>query len=65
MGYDPLSKRRKNVQEVSSHILPRDESAVKLTQATIHGLILSSGKSEAIYFDDDLPGFGLRLRAGG
>ena len=38
---------------------------MKLTQATVHGLILTSGKSEAIYFDDDLPGFGLRLRAGG
>jgi integrase len=38
---------------------------VKLTQATIQRLALPKGKAEAIYFDDDLPGFGLRLRSGG
>jgi integrase len=38
---------------------------VKLTQAKIEGIELPSGKSEAIVFDDDLPGFGLRLREGG
>jgi hypothetical protein len=26
---------------------------------------LQLGKSEAIFFDDDIPGFGLRVRAGG
>jgi len=26
---------------------------------------LPAGKSEAIFFDDDIPGFGLRLRAQG
>jgi integrase len=38
---------------------------VKLTQATIQRLALPADKAEAIYFDNDLPGFGLRLRAGG
>jgi integrase len=38
---------------------------VNLTQAKIQGLELPAGKTEAIFFDDDLPGFGLRLRDGG
>jgi integrase len=38
---------------------------MKLTQASIERLALPTGKSEAIIFDDDVPGFGLRLRAGG
>jgi integrase len=38
---------------------------MKLTQASIEQLALPAGKSEAIIFDDDVPGFGLRLRAGG
>jgi integrase len=38
---------------------------MKLTQASIERLALPAGKSEAIIFDDDVPGFGLRLRAGG
>src|SRR5262249_58669487 len=38
---------------------------MKLTQANIDRATLPAGKSEAIFFDDELPGFGLRLRAGG
>jgi integrase len=38
---------------------------MKLTQTGIPRLALPAGKSEAIFFDDDVPGFGLRLRAGG
>jgi integrase len=38
---------------------------MKLTQANIARLNLPPGKSDTIYFDDDMPGFGLRLRAGG
>jgi integrase len=38
---------------------------MKLTKASIERLTLPAGKSEAILFDDDMPGFGLRLRAGG
>jgi integrase len=38
---------------------------MKLTQATIGRLSLPHGKTDAIFFDDDDPGFGLRIRAGG
>lgn len=38
---------------------------MKLTQRTVDTLDLPKGKSEAIIFDEDLPGFGLRMRAGG
>jgi integrase len=38
---------------------------VRLTDKTITGLTIPQGKSELLVFDDDLPGFGLRLRAGG
>jgi integrase len=38
---------------------------MKLTQKTIVALALPDGRAEAIHFDDDLPGFGLRIRAGG
>jgi integrase len=63
----PLTVRRTSKHEVSSHGLPsrRDVGAMKLTQATMQRLALPTGKTEAIYFDDDLSGFGLRLRAGG
>src|SRR5258708_34894333 len=37
----------------------------KLTKPSIERLALPPGKGEAIFFDDDVPGFGLRLRAGG
>ena len=38
---------------------------MRLTDKTIAGLTIPKGKSELLVFDDDLPGFGLRLRAGG
>ena len=38
---------------------------MKLTQKTVAALALLDGKSEAIFFDDDLPGFGVRIRVGG
>jgi integrase len=38
---------------------------MKLTKAAIARLKLPQGKTDAIYFDDELRGFGLRLRAGG
>ena len=38
---------------------------MKLTKATVGKLTLPAGKSELIVFDEDMPGFGLRLRAGG
>ena len=38
---------------------------MKLTKATVSRLSLPDDKSEAIVFDDALPGFGVRIRAGG
>ena len=35
------------------------------TKENIAGLTLTADKSDAIYFADDLPGFGIRLRSGG
>jgi integrase len=39
--------------------------AMKLTKAMVDRIALPAGKSDAIVWDSDLPGFGLRLRAGG
>src|SRR5262249_26351057 len=38
---------------------------MKLTKANIAKVAIPRGKSEIIEFDDDVPGFGLRVRAGG
>ena len=38
---------------------------MKLTAATIKGLVLPDGIDDRIYFDEDLKGFGLRLRRSG
>src|SRR5262245_26059908 len=38
---------------------------MKLTQVVAKTLQLPEGKTDYTMFDDDLPGFGLRLRAGG
>ena len=38
---------------------------MKLTVARTEGLKLPAGKTDHIVFDDDIPGFGLRLRTGG
>ncbi len=38
---------------------------MKLTATSVRSLKLPAGKSEAIFFDDDVPGFGLRLRERG
>jgi integrase len=37
---------------------------LKLTQAAVKTLVLPPGKADAIFFDDEIPGFGLRMRAG-
>ena len=38
---------------------------MKLTHSTVGTLKLPRGKTEAIFFDDDIGGFGLRIRSGG
>jgi integrase len=42
-----------------------DMSKLKLTDAAIDKLALPDGKSEVFFWDSDIPGFGLRWRAGG
>jgi integrase len=37
---------------------------MKLTKATVSGLVLPAGETDLKIFDDDLPRFGVRLRAG-
>jgi integrase len=38
---------------------------MKLNANSINSLSLPAGKTEAIFFDNDVPGFGIRLREGG
>jgi hypothetical protein len=38
---------------------------MKLTKATVAGLTLPAGDDDKIYWDDDIPLFGVRLRKGG
>jgi integrase len=38
---------------------------MKLTQPTVNSLTLPAGKADGIFFDDDVPGLGLRLRSSG
>jgi hypothetical protein len=38
---------------------------MKLTKVNIARVTVPRGKSETIEFDDDVPGFGLRVRVGG
>ena len=38
---------------------------MKLTQASVKGLSLHSGSRDKLFFDDELPGFGFRIRDGG
>jgi integrase len=41
------------------------KTEMRLTAATIRNLVLPSGKVDYIFFDSDLPGFGLRVRSTG
>jgi len=38
---------------------------MKLTAANVRSLVLPAGKKDALFFDDDVSGFGVRLREGG
>jgi integrase len=44
---------------------PEEQSEMKLSASTIAGLTLPIGKDDKIFFDEDLPGFGVRLRRSG
>jgi integrase len=41
------------------------EGPMEFTKQTLAALALPEGKTDAIFFDDGLPGFGVRLRKGG
>jgi hypothetical protein len=52
--------------EPASHMLPSTaRRMLKLTDSAVSGIKLTQGKSELIVFDEILPGFGVRIRAGG
>ena len=58
------------MQDASSHGLPSrgniiEGADMKLTQKAIAALVLPEGKTDHIEWDSDLPGFGIRIRAGG
>ena len=46
-------------------VCPARGLQMKLTTTTIRSLALPAGLQDRTYFDDDLPGFGVRIRAGG
>jgi hypothetical protein len=51
---------------VSEYLLDVSWSpAVKLTAANIRALKLPPGVADKVFFDEDVPGFGLRMRASG
>ena len=59
-------------QDIASHLLPATarekrearEGAMKLTRDTISALALPADKADYTEWDDDLPGFGVRMRGG-
>src|SRR5262249_25286730 len=45
--------------------IPKLGASMKFTQATVNRFKMPEGKLEHIEFDDNMPGFGLRVRNGG
>jgi len=48
-----------------SHGLPNEPTVMKLNATSLRSLTLPRGKKDHIAWDDDIPGFGVRLREGG
>src|ERR1700692_1205948 len=59
----PCAQRSTEKHDQASHGSP--SMTIKLTKTSIATLTLPPGKSDAIFFDSEVPGFGLRIRAGG
>src|SRR5262245_36008088 len=57
--HERAGDRRKNLP------ITFPEDSMKLTTASIKQLVLPPGVADRIFFDDDIGGFGIRLRAGG
>jgi hypothetical protein len=57
--------RQENLLNGLPIAFPILERTMKLTQSIANKLTLPPGKSDAIYFDDDVHGLGLRVRSGG
>ena len=64
-GQDSESHREARLIFPSSSQVRSGGRQMKLTRAAVQTLQLAPDKSELIVFDDEIPGFGVRLRAGG
>src|SRR6516225_3719291 len=61
-----MCRRRKEQDRApGTYPEPTQRNAMKLTAATVRTLALPKGVSDKIFFDDELPRFGVRVRAGG
>jgi hypothetical protein len=52
-----------DIQPAASLVLP-EEDILRLTAKAVAGLVMPAGKTDVIFFDDAMPGFGYRLRLG-
>src|SRR5262245_22768928 len=64
---DVTKYQRAASRTLPGRILPHQQGAfpMKITARTVTALKLPKDRNDAIYFDDDMPGFGLRLRISG
>src|SRR5262245_63182508 len=60
-----LIERQSTTVDISNLPLSSPGEIMKLDKTAIKSLVLPEGKREKTYFDDEVPGFGLRTRASG
>jgi len=53
------------VTQNASQLAPGSDPAMNLTKTTVSKIKLTPGKSDQIFYDDEVTGFGLRVREGG